>query len=287
MRIHEVWVFGSYARGAMEPGDIDLIVVHEKMSDEMRAQLDAQGKAKHLGWPRELYYADDRFKGMVTKPLRKPGEKVDILLGWTLEEVLSHYSTAKNGRLVRLWTPEHRDWGAALASIVPDPEAARAERHEFVPCKRAKCSLEDMDQLTTWIDEGAVTVNRIEPPEWPVKLSATFAHWAEHWVLCRAMGKHSLACLPLGLWWLQAQRVRDPVIGTAMVHDSRYTRTVSFGAIHPFDIKWRLGRTGAIAAAHILHFVRSEPKELLVFQRGSAWHDLDAIVQRKSWKGRS
>ena len=33
-RVREVYVFGSYARGALEPGDLDLLVVHDRATPE-------------------------------------------------------------------------------------------------------------------------------------------------------------------------------------------------------------------------------------------------------------
>ncbi len=33
-RVREVWVFGSYARGALEVGDVDLAVEFDQTSDE-------------------------------------------------------------------------------------------------------------------------------------------------------------------------------------------------------------------------------------------------------------
>src|SRR5258707_2832020 len=38
-RIREIHVFGSFARGAIEPNDLDLIVIHDRPSREVLAPL--------------------------------------------------------------------------------------------------------------------------------------------------------------------------------------------------------------------------------------------------------
>jgi hypothetical protein len=284
VRIDGVWVFGSYARGALEPGDIDLIIVHEKMNEALRAELQAEAKTKGLDWTRELYYPARRHRGMITSPLRKPGEKVDILLGWSLDEVLSHYSTAKNGRLVRLWTPERRDWRAALASITPDPTATRAPRREFIACKRAGCSLQEMQRLTAWIERGAVVVERVQQPELPVKLCAEGHERVELLVSLSYFGKAARECVPLGAWWLERHGCKWIGGERGELNNKepwpslkRPTLRVTFGTLHPGRIAWFLDQPEAEAVAHVLHVKKDEPRELLEFRRGPAWAEFEEI----------
>lgn len=276
-RVDGVWVFGSYARGALEPGDIDLIVVHEQMSEALRNTLTAEAEIRHPGSFRNWYYPDVRYRSMIIKPLRKPGEEVDLLLGGTIEQVLSRYRVAKHGVLVQLWTPKHRNWQRALASIAPDPHATRAPRTEFIRCKRARCSWEDMQRLTTWIGAGALTARRVEPPEGPVRLRGEYRRWSAHWTACEAMGRKSLECLPLGMWWMQSHRARDLRTLNGAVSDGSYSYQVTFGTLHPWRIAQFLDRPEATATAHVLHFSRGEPREVLEFRRGPAWADFDHI----------
>lgn len=292
VRIHEVWVFGSFARGALEPGDIDLIIVHEKMGEALRAELEAEAKAKNLDFHGKLYYPGRRYRSMITTPLRRPGEKVDILLGWTLEEVLSCHSTVKNGKLVRLWTPAHRDWQAALASITPDPSATRAERREFIPCKRAGCSLEEMQRLTAWLDKGAMTARRIQPPEWPVTLSKTGRERIELLSSIGYFGKAAQVCLPLGAWWLEQHGCERIGGGRGELDNMKPwpslaypSLRVTFGTLHPGRIAWFLDQAESEAAAHVLHFKKDEPREVLEFRRGPAWAEFEEIDRNAGKEG--
>lgn len=282
--INEVWVFGSYARGALEPGDIDLIIVHEKMSDALEKELEQQPGGNYPNYVAYLCRASTRYASMIKKPLRRPGEPVDMLLGPTLKKALTGFSTVQDSHRVLLWTPEHRDWRTVLASITPDPSATRAERREFIPCKRAGCSLEEMQRLTAWIDKGAVTVKRIQPPEWPVELSQSGQEQIELLRSLRYFGKTAQECLPLGAWWLEQHGCKWIGGERGELNNmkpwpslKRPTLRVTFGALHPGRIAWFLDQPKTETAAHVLHFKKSEPRELLEFRRGPAWAEFDEI----------
>lgn len=278
--IHEVWVFGSYARGAPAPGDVDVILIHEPMSESLRATLEVEARSKRLDRVRELFYPEHRFQRMITSPLRKPADKLDLLLGSSLSQVLSRHSVVQGGRMVLLWSPHQPDWRAALASITPDENATRAFRREFLPCKRAKCSLEDMTQLTAWIDRGAMVAKVIGAPEWPIALSgeaeARIAKVSDPY----CFGKASRACLPLAAWWLERagcdrfEATRGELYSRPpRARAVRPTLRVTFGALYPAKIVWFLDQPGTEATAHILHFKRGEPRQVLEFRRGPAWVD--------------
>lgn len=273
--ILEVWVFGSYARGAPEPGDIDLIIVHEPISESLKTALEAEARSKRLAWTRELCYSANKHRSMITTALRKPGESLDILLGASLEEVLRHYAVANDGTKVLLWSPCQPDWRAALSLIAVNLAAKRADRREFVSCKRARCSLEEMELLTGWIERGVIAAKRIEAPAWPVGLSDEAQERMSFLLRIDSFGRASQACLPLGLWWLELMGCSQPAVDQKVLTNGRFwpafvapTLRVTFGTLNPAGIAWFLNQPDAVAAAHVLHFKRGEPKEVLEFRRG-------------------
>jgi hypothetical protein len=226
-----------------------------------------------------LYYPERRYRSMITTPLRRPGEAVDLLLGTSLTEVLFH-APLKNGSRVLVWSEDERDWAGMLARIPLDPAAGRAERRELMSAKEAGCSLEEMRRLTSLIDAHALLVERVEPPAWPVPLSAEFQNWTDWWVECESMGRKSLECLSLGMWWLEREGCKKPGIMTGEIHDDGWALRVTFGRLRPHHIVRSLGRPDSMAAAHVLHFKRSAPRLLLAFRRGPAWEERDAIERR-------
>lgn len=117
--IREVFVFGSYAEGALNPGDIDLVIVHDPVTDELRERLEHEAKSKRLNHIDELYYPVVRYQAMIKKPLRRPGESVDILLDTSFEGILSQYSTLADSRFVLLWSRDDRNWEQKWHRSVP------------------------------------------------------------------------------------------------------------------------------------------------------------------------
>ena len=111
-RVREVWVFGSYARGALEVGDVDLAVEFDQTKDEAGrwfATLIAGG-FDHLGALRRERRGNQRVLEIhfnELDDLRKEGFEPQLLWqrGDSLEEAR-----------------------ARLAALGPDPSAKRAAR---------------------------------------------------------------------------------------------------------------------------------------------------------------
>ena len=116
-RVREVWVFGSYARGALEVGDIDLAVEFEQTKDEAGrwfATLMAGG-FDHLSALRRELRGNQRALEIhfnELEDLRKEGFEPQLLWrrGDSLEEAR-----------------------ARVAALVPDPSARRAARDTVHP----------------------------------------------------------------------------------------------------------------------------------------------------------
>lgn len=116
-RVREVWIFGSYARGALEVGDVDLAVEFDQTKDEAGrwfATLLAGG-FDHLGALRRELRGSQRALEIhfnELEDLRKEGFEPQLLWrrGDSLEEAR-----------------------ARLAALAPDPSAQRAARDTVHP----------------------------------------------------------------------------------------------------------------------------------------------------------
>src|SRR6266496_1330093 len=116
-RVREVWVFGSYARGALEVGDVDLAVEFDQTKDEAGQWFATRlaGRFDHLGALRRELRGNQRALEIhfnELDDLRKEGFEPRLLWrrGDSLEEA--------HGR---------------LAALGPDPSAQRAARDTVHP----------------------------------------------------------------------------------------------------------------------------------------------------------
>jgi len=121
VRVDAIWVFGSYARGALACGDVDLII---------QSHMEWAGPVTLDGRP----YLGSRLLpaiGQVISPVIGPLRKItyvdhdNYFSGGT---VLDGDQVARDALL--LWKPGV-DWRAALHGIVLDASAGRAPRKEF------------------------------------------------------------------------------------------------------------------------------------------------------------
>jgi hypothetical protein len=116
-RVREVWVFGSYARGALEVGDVDLAVEFDQTRDEAGrwfATLMAGG-FDHLGALRRELRGNQRVLEIhfnELEELREDGFEPQLL--WRRSDSLAQAR-------------------ARLAALTPDPSAQRAPRDAVHP----------------------------------------------------------------------------------------------------------------------------------------------------------
>jgi len=148
--IDEIRVFGSFARGAFEPHDVDLDV--ELTPDEQfTAEMIERRRRRR-----------DPF-APVRQALIGNRRGVDLHVS---EAATLHESGIETTLLWR----RGDDLDTALArvhAIEPDPEAGRAPRHAMLPAfegidRHVPFAVREM--LCRWVDEGAVTVEQIELP---------------------------------------------------------------------------------------------------------------------------
>lgn len=100
LEITTVWAAGSYARGALLCGDLDLVIDYKQVEGVLPSPR-VWGKA-FFGSPALVRYY--------------PGNPIENTSGVSFSEAIP------------IWTGPGCDWKAAIASIKPDPLAGRASR---------------------------------------------------------------------------------------------------------------------------------------------------------------
>lgn len=271
--VRELYVFGSYARGGMEPNDLDLVVVHDPPPRQLMEKFKQRAEELALDFSRSLYYPSQRFRGAMSKALRKPGEAIDLLMGTSFKEVEQMYSAVRDPPPVLLWSVNDREVEQKLACIKADPSAGRAPRPGFMTAKEAGCTAEEMKCVAEMLDRGMIEMKRWTLPDEPPALNETMQQRCNRWTEIRTMGKKSLECLPYALRWLQDQRVRAIYHDVTEISDEKCRYHVRIGPMALYRMLWRLEQDQTKAVCLIPHFKRSRPREAFEFKRGHAWRD--------------
>ncbi|MFI1994902.1 hypothetical protein [Actinoplanes sp. NPDC020271] len=176
--VREVYVFGSFARGALEPGDVDLDVEFDKDWAWSSAAVDAMSAG------RDPYL-----------PLRRP-----LVGGKRSVQFMFNGHEAADFPMTLLWR-RGDDLSTALErlyEIKENPAAGRAERHAMLP------QFEGLDKwlnrfyrehFIAAIDSGAIAVERLSLPEaavrhlqHPVVEEHLWNRWSETSPLRRSAG---------------------------------------------------------------------------------------------------
>ena len=165
--IDEIWVFGSYARGALEPGDVDLEIEYTP-DDEFRA-FQIQRLARGGSWLTPL---DQAVVG------RRRGFQVSY-------ERRDLYQS--KGIELTLLFRRGDDLASALErlhAINPDSAAGRAPRTAMLPAFEGIdrwVPLPIREMLVPLVDAGALIVERIELPDSAPKGRVAARYVRERW----------------------------------------------------------------------------------------------------------
>jgi predicted nucleotidyltransferase len=274
--VTELYAFGSYARGAIEPGDLDLVVIHKPdrkaYIERKSAYFQSQGYSKYQA----VLKAATTFEVEIRAALRKPGERIQILLQERLDWVVGKDSRIKASDLVLLWSIDEPEWKSKLAGIKADENAGRASRNHLVELKRLDCSVGAMEAVVEMVESSQLTLARVPIESINLKLNAVHRHWLAHWTRCKVMGKESMKTLPYAMWWLEQQRQRCEVPDRTEIWNKRRTYRLEVGKpsfrwmVHRFETMPKL-----VKQCLIPHFKAKGPNELLVFERGANWKKLE------------
>jgi hypothetical protein len=268
----ELYVFGSFSRGALVCGDLDLVIIHDQAP---------RGRFKRftsLKWQLECGQIGE-FKRAMRRAISRPGERIDVLTGGTLELALKGTPIkAEHCKMIWQVGDDAGTWRRRLAAITPDPAAASHKKKIIDPRRFNFHSRAEIEELEAQLEAGTLVLRRIPMESIDHNLEPAFQHWLDHWLRCRVMGDKSLALLPYGIWWLQ-QHMPAPIstrsedltfwIHRTILSSNDKRLYVSFG---------RPGFGGALRLAGksvdrkiclIPHWKKGQPNELLEFTPGT------------------
>ena len=272
-RIREIHVFGSFARGALEPNDLDLIVIHDQPSEEVMAPLLRAVESYSYDELDRSLKAHGRFEAAMRRVFRRGGERMDIKLAESLDSAASQLVDVPRGEIRLVWSESDPDWRSHLARIESDPTAGRYPRHHFINVKRAGCTLEAVESVTEMIDAGELSLDKLPLDDVAPRLGREFQHWLDHWTRIRCMGAQALKVLPWGMWWLQEQGASRPWIDRPtglMDEDRRFL--VQIGRMHLDQVVYSFQRSEALIRQCLIPHRRArEENWIYVFERGPNW----------------
>jgi predicted nucleotidyltransferase len=279
-RVCEFYVFGSYSRGALEPGDLDVVIIHDRPPRAYEEAIEHHFEQKGFSLMERLVKSCTKFRADMCRPLRKPGEKIQILLAQKLDELVGESSKIKRDDLILLWSEADQDYCAKLEAIRPDPAAGRAARDHIIELKRLHDTISTMEHTVELIRNEELVLARLPIDGIDCWLNAYHSHWLDWWTRCKVMGKDSMKLLPYAMWWLQIHRQKSTVPDSqCVVWSKSWTHRVHLG--RP-SLRWMLGefrRSPKIKRQCLIpHLKSGQPNELLVFERGKNWSGSDASI---------
>lgn len=270
VRVKELYVFGSYSRGAIEPGDLDLILVYDstdcRWAEEQVRLMEEQGQSLLAG----IGTLTDKFQAAV----RKQGEPIQVLVTQDVNDVTGEGSRIKPDDVVLLWSDRDPDWEAKLATIKPDESATRAPRNHLVPLTRLDDNVGTMEAVVEMIELQRLAFMRLPVESIDLKMSASNQHWLDHWTMCKVMGAKSMETLPYAMWWLQQDRQVCEVPDRTEIYSKSRTHRLEVGKPSLRWMLWRFIQKPKLKRQCLIpHFKVKGPNELLVFERGATWLD--------------
>jgi hypothetical protein len=266
--VRELYLFGSYVRGALEPGDLDIVVVHERPSQELLEQYREELFRTRTSWFDDVFEPGFRFQSKMRSALKRRGEKIDLILTVNAEQVRKSVGVPETEFLC-VWTHQRRQWRNVLGSIRLDPAAGRAERNQFVSPKRIRSSREAVQHITDMLERKILVVYREPLTGITVQLNSEYQHWLDWSTRCKAIGKQSLKCLPYALHWLQRQRAGEVHINGPELVNTRRTRRVQIGNLHLYEMLWFFENVPTMKQQCLIpHIKRGEANEWFIFERG-------------------
>ena len=241
--VDEFHVFGSFARGALDPHDVDLAVEYTGDDEYRMRQVWYMSRGRHPNTDlRAALAARSRGLQFQFKELESlHADDIATTLLWrrgdTLETALSR-----------------------LAAITADPDATRAPRDEMHPAfdgidrwvPRPARSL-----LTTWAAGKAVTLRQIELPNTPVKDTLAAQAIDERWLATsplRRAANNASAFLEV-----QGVNLRAVHLHGRDIDDEHTPHFIGFGWRHIDAIHRCLTHFGGVQWLEVPHPTRQQP----------------------------
>ena len=273
-KVKKLYVFGSYARGALEPGDLDLIVIYQwppKAAFEAWVQ---EKVTNGVGGYEAVHQTAHWIKATMKAAFRRPGERIHLVLERSLDDFVRPGSTVQREDLVLLWSQNDRDWRTKLNGIRSDPRASKAARNHFFPLERFRDHLGSMNDVMEMLADGRLQLTNIAFDHLEPALDPDHARWLAHWAKCKVMGKESMKMLPYAMHWLQSHQERCAVPSRTNIWSQSQTHRVEVG-------RPSLARMLDVFESHpkverqclIPNFKKAGPNELLIFEHGPNWRE--------------
>ena len=171
----KLFVFGSFARGALAPNDLDVLLLYDFPADHGE-RLEAHGK--NCCTIADMYrnHPDRQYTAEIKKRLRKPGQKIELLVYHTKHPFVTSLFAGRQGikpddlRLV--WRKGDKTaWHKRIDALKADPEAGRMPRDHIFPVKRLAEGLPYMEMVVTMIERHLLRYRFLPLESVPVKLT--------------------------------------------------------------------------------------------------------------------
>jgi hypothetical protein len=257
----------------LHSGDLDLIVIHEAIPKEMldrwcRHYEDEEFYSEMEAWRK----ATNRCMSALSRAIRKPGEKIDLLFGTELETRVRGLMGRADAKL--LWSVEDRDWRSKLDAITPDATAATAPRDHLLSLKRLNTARDTMELLVDAIQHEELQLARLPVESLDTKLNRDNAQYLERLLEVGRVGKQSAKLLPYVFAWLQScrQRIDDVDTHELSAWSKTGTHLIEFGKPNLWHAVWYMRKSKKLKrVAFLAHLKKDEPNDILIFERGKNW----------------
>jgi predicted nucleotidyltransferase len=268
--VRAVYIFGSYSRGALQPGDLDIIVVHAPPTRKHLESLAQRLERNCTSFTEQLIKVRAWFEVDMRAALRKPGEKVQVILTQDLDDFLRMPSVIKREDLVLLWSEAEQDYMSKLQAIRPNPSAGRSPRDHIVELKRLNDNVSAMQRIVGMIEQGELVFERLPIGEIECSLGDYHAQRLEVCTRLEHLGRDSMRLLPYALWWLEKhQQLGTNPDAECVVWSQSGTHRVHLGRPSLARMLAIFQYSPDVESQCLIPHLRSrQPNELLVFERG-------------------
>ncbi len=258
--VEEVYVFGSYTRGATDCGDLDVILVTAAPSDEDIARCPSRTFLDLPDFGKE-------FRRLL-KDSRS--ERIDLL--HTHDPSWDKVGKIQRKDCVLIWNGD-AVWKERIAAIEPDPRAGRAPRREYIFTGQGFAR--DFEERWRWAEEaieaGAIRLRRLDTAKmesrpWPKierlrEAGLARGEWPDLWKIAASYiadrGKEP--CLE-GL--LACRWILNATDRSAFLHLGKPQVRCIVGWLQNEDVEW----AGALPFSR-----KRKPGQLWVFSRGKTF----------------
>ena len=272
MAVREFYAFGSYVRGALEPNDLDVVVIHDRLPKATVEKLRREITSSESLDGDVLRRLHSKCESLMRTSLRRPGERIEVILAEELSHIVDTESKIPKDELILIWSPEDRDFESKIDAIPANPDAGRAPRNHFVNIKRLDTDITTMDKTMSMIEDGRLTLTAIRVEDINCDdLNDYHQKWLSHWIECKVLGKNSINLLPLAMSWFEQHDELCSVPRTEIWSKS-LTHRVHVGRPSP---GWMIGvfshRPDVVRQCLIPHLRKKQENHLFAFERGPAF----------------